>query len=399
MKLYQLVAKDALRRRRRLLYSALGVAVGVAVVIVVLTISKAGGDKIYMELDKYGANLMVRPAIQDVELHLGDLDLGNLFIGENYIEQSTLPQIRELTDGAIREWMGSSINIPEGENISTIAPQLYITTKIGGVSVVVVGIDPDSERVIKSWWEVDGEYPEQPDEAIVGQAAAGSLQISVGDTLSIENETVRVVGIIAETGSDDDYQIYLPLATVQRIFHKEGLLSSTDIRALCNACPVEVIADSINSNMLGVRAVAIKQIANNEMNVIDKMNNFMRILAGITLLIGAFGVINTMLSSVHDRIRDIGIMKAVGASRSQVVRMFLYEAVVIGLIGGVIGYGVGTLLSYLVGPLVLEGVNIAYVLDYLPAALGIAIAIAVVASVYPAFRASQIKVADSIRSI
>lgn len=148
----------------------------------------------------------------------------------------------------------------------------------------------------------------------------------------------------------------------------------------------------------GVRAVAIKQIANNEMNLMGKMNDFMMALAGITLLIGTFGVINTMVSSVHERIKDIGIMRAVGASRNQIIKMFLYEAVVVGVIGGIIGYGFGTLLSYLVGPLIFEGVTIAYVMDYLPASLGIAIAIAVIASMYPAFRASQIKVADSIRS-
>ncbi len=83
MKLYQVVAKDALRRRRRLLYTALGVVVGVAVFISVLTIADAGENKIYKELDKYGANLMVTPAIQDVGLNLGTLELGSLSVGEN----------------------------------------------------------------------------------------------------------------------------------------------------------------------------------------------------------------------------------------------------------------------------------------------------------------------------
>jgi len=399
MKLYQLVAKDALRRRRRLVYTALGVVVGVAVFISVLTISDAGENKIYKELDKYGANLMVTPAIEDVELNVGTLELGNLGVGENYIPQSTLPQIREITDTAIREYVGDSINVPEGDPIASIAPHLYTNTKIGEASVIVVGFDPNTEPAIKTWWDVRGEYPKQANEAVIGATASQVLKLNPGDTVLIKEEPFTIVGIINETGSNDDYQLFIPLATAQRIFSKDGLISAVDIRALCNGCPVEIIADEINANIPGVRAVAIKQIANNEMNLISKMNSFLMTLAGITLLIGAFGVVNTMMSSVHERVKDIGIMKAVGGSRGQILRMFLYEAFIIGVVGGFAGYLAGTLLSYVMGPLIFDGVSITYILDYLPAALGIAIGVAVVASVYPAFRASQIKVADSIRSL
>jgi putative ABC transport system permease protein len=105
------------------------------------------------------------------------------------------------------------------------------------------------------------------------------------------------------------------------------------------------------------------------------------------------------MSSVYQRVRDIGIMKSVGASRSQIVKMFLYEAIVIGLIGGILGFIVGTALAYLIGPLIFEGLAVNYALQYLPAALGLAILVSVVASVYPAYRASKISVADSFRSL
>jgi len=172
-----------------------------------------------------------------------------------------------------------------------------------------------------------------------------------------------------------------------------------DIRALCSACPVEFIADSINQNIPGVRAVAVKQIAETEMNLMEKINRFMIALAGITLVVGSFGVVNTMMSSVHQRVKDIGIMKSVGASRSQIVKMFLYEALVIGLIGGVLGYMVGTFLSYLIGPLIFEDLAVSYAPQYFLPALGLAILVAVVASAYPAYRASRVSVADSIRSL
>jgi len=106
-----------------------------------------------------------------------------------------------------------------------------------------------------------------------------------------------------------------------------------------------------------------------------------------------------MMTSVNERIKDIGIMRAVGASRSQIVKAFIYEAVIIGIIGGILGYILGTLLAYIAGPLVFEGTTVAYVPLYFVLALVLAIAVAVVATVYPAYRATQIKVADSFRSL
>jgi putative ABC transport system permease protein len=102
---------------------------------------------------------------------------------------------------------------------------------------------------------------------------------------------------------------------------------------------------------------------------------------------------------VNDRIKDIGIMRAVGASRGQIIKAFIYEAIIIGIIGGISGYMLGSVLAYLVGPLVFEGTTIVLVPQYFALALVLAIAVAVIATVYPAYRATQIKVADSFRSL
>jgi putative ABC transport system permease protein len=396
MKIHHVVAKDAMRSRRRVLYTALGVAVGVTAFIAVLTVSHAGEERLYGELDKYGPNLMVMPAINDVDLGLGDLTLGTLAVGDNYIAEDKLPQIRQITDGAIREELG----IEDEGDIATIAPKLYVNTKVDGASVMVVGFEPEQEMLIKSWWTISsGRYPEQPNEALLGARASATLDLDLGDNIPIEEQDVTVVGILGETGSDDDYQIFVPLKTVQKAFDKEGLISSADIRALCSACPVVMISDAVNSTIPGVRAVAVKQIAQTEMNLMGKINRFMLALAGITLAVGSFGVVNTMMSSVYARIKDIGIMKAVGASRRQIVRMFLYEAIAVGLVGGILGYIAGTSLSYVIGPVIYEDLSISFGMQYLPHALGLAILVAVVASVYPAYRASKVSVSDSLRSL
>ncbi len=396
MKLYQIVLKDITRRRKRMLYASLGVVIGVATIVAVMTIAVAGETNIYGQLEKYGANLVVMPALSDIDVGLGGLSLGTLVVGENYISEDSLPQVRQIADGLIREALG----IEDDGDIATIAPKLYLTTEIKGISVIVVGVDPQQERQLKTWWRIqEGEYIELADQALVGVTAADLLELSLGDKIALNGIEVTITGILEETGSNEDYQVFLPIETAQEAFDKERLVSSIDVRALCSACPTSDIAGSINGNIPGVRAVAVSQIAETEMGMMEKVGKFLLALAGITLAVGCFGVVNTMLTSVHERIKDIGIMRAVGASRDQIIRIFLYEAIIIGIAGGFLGYVVGTLLAYVVGPLIFGGVAVNYVPQYFLPALGLAVFIAVIATVYPAFRASRIKVADSFRSL
>jgi putative ABC transport system permease protein len=396
LKLYQIVFKDIIRRKKRIFYAALGVVIGTMTVIGVLNIARAGESKIYSQLEKYGANLTVIPSINNIDTNLGNLNLGTVSVGDNYIDESNLPKIREITDGLIRK----ARNITDPGNIATIAPTLYINTKINGANVIAAGVDPVSERNIKSWWEIaDGKYLSDSNEAMIGAVTAQVLKLKTGDQINLNGTNVTVTGILKETGSGEDYYVYVPLATLQTAYNKAGLISSIDIRALCNGCPVETIAAQLNSGVPGIRATAVKQIANTEMDMVQKVNKMMLALAGITLLIGIFGVVNTMMASVHERTKDIGIMRAVGASRNQIIMVFIFEALVIGIIGGVFGYLAGTALAYGIGPLIFDGATIHFLPLYLPISLGLSVAIAVIATLYPAFNATKIKIADAFRSL
>ena len=396
MKLYQMVLRDVIRRKKSVLFAVVGVIIGTMTVVGIFTIARAGEARMIDQLEKYGPNLTVIPAISSVDMQLGGLSLGTLSIGENYIAEEKLPQIREIADSEIREVLG----LDDEGDIATIAPKLYINTKVNGTSVMVVGVEPQEEIKIKTWWRVgEGEYLDHTDQALVGAVVAEMLGLNIGDPVALNGADITVAGILEETGSDEDYQVFVPLETLQKAFDKEGLISSMDIRALCNACPVVMIADDINNSIPGVRAIAVQQVASAEVEMMGRINRFMLALAGITLAVGLFGVGNTMMRSVNERIKDIGIMRAVGASHNQIMKVFIYQAIVIGIVGGVFGYLAGTLLAYALGPVLFGVSSISPVPQYFPMALGIAIGVAVIATVYPAFRAARIKVADSFRSL
>jgi len=396
MKLYQIIYKDIWRRKKRVLYAALGVVIGTMTVVGVLNIAQAGESKIYHQIEKYGANLTVIPAINNIDAKLGDLSLGTLSIGENYIPQTSLPKIREITDGQIKQ----ALKLTDQGDIATIAPELYINTAVKGVSLIVVGVEPQQELAIKSWLEMaDGQYLKADGQAVIGATTAQLLKVKTGDEIDINGNTFTVSGILKVTGGSEDYQLFTTLSSLQNVFNKQGLISTVDIRALCNACPVDTIASSINLNVPGVKAIAVKQIASSEMDLVQKVNRMMLSLAGITLLIGCFGVVNTMISSVHERTKDIGILRAVGASHRQIIGMFMFEAVVVGIIGGIAGYLAGTALAYAIGPLIFNDVKIQFLPWYLPLSIGFSVAIALLASIYPAFRATRIKIAEAFRAL
>jgi len=397
MKLYQVVLKDILRRKRRVLYAILGVVIGTMTVVGILTTATAGQAKITAQLEKYGANLSLLPAVKSFDTGLGTLNLGTINVGDNYIAEDKIPQIRQITDTLIRKYRP---DISTEGNISTIAPTLFIGTDVKGNSVVVAGIDPEEESQIKTWWVVSqGKYLDGADQALLGGQTATLLDLKIGDRLDLNTTTFTVVGILEDSGSDEDYQIFVPLSTLQNAFDKEGLVSSIDVRALCNGCPVEVIATALNQDIPGIRAVAVKQVAAAEMGMLEKINTFMLAIAGVTLIVGGFGVFNTLMTSISERKKDIGIMRAVGASRSQIIKALVYEAAVVGAGGGILGYIMGTALAFAIGPIIFEGTAISFVPIYLPVAFGLALCIAVLATLYPAIRAMKIKVADSFASL
>ncbi len=137
MKLYQVVLKDILRRKRRVLYAILGVVIGTMTVVGILTTAMAGQAKITAQLEKYGANLSLLPAVQSVGTGLGSLNLGTINVGDNYIAEDRIPQIREITDTLIK---GVRTDIKTEGNVATIAPTLFIAANVNGNTAVVAGI-------------------------------------------------------------------------------------------------------------------------------------------------------------------------------------------------------------------------------------------------------------------
>ncbi|AKB86028.1 ABC transporter permease [Methanococcoides methylutens] len=381
--------KDIFRRKNKLAIAVLGVIVAASAIVAVVTTFSAATDSLYEESTNFGANIIVRPQTDSIPLIAGSTSIGSISTGENYIEQTDIPRIYGIENNA---------------NLAVVAPRLYGVAETGNDNIIVMGVDIGQEKILRSWWNVEGEWLSNPEgmEVLLGKDIAIPLGLEVGSTFPLEKNDIfmelEVKGIIESTGGEEDGYIIMPLLTSQKLLDREGKISSIEIRALCNDCPVSEMSRQIEGVLPGIEARAMSQIVQSEMAMIDHTRNSAMAVSFITLLVSTLTVASTMLASVNEKIKEIGIMRAIGASDRQVITMLFIEGALIGMIGGSIGFFAGSLTSYSISPL-LGFAEPSPMWELLPLASGISIMVGLVASILPARRALKIDPAEVLRSV
>ncbi|WP_445474921.1 ABC transporter permease [Methanococcoides methylutens] len=389
MRLHSVVLKDIFRRKNKLAIAILGVIVATSAIVAVVTTFSAATDSLYEESASFGANIIVRPQTESIPLIAGSTSLGSISTGENYIVQSDIPRIYDIENSA---------------NLAVVAPRLYGVAGTGEESIIVMGVDVEQEKILKSWWNINGEWLSDPEgmEVLLGQDIATPLGLAAGSILTLERKDIvmdlEVKGIIESTGGEEDGYIVMPLLVSQKLLDKEGKVSSIEIRALCNDCPVSEMSRQIEEILPNVEARAMSQIVQSEMAMIEHTRTSAMAVSFITLLVSTLTVASTMLASVNEKIREIGIMRAIGASDLQVIKMLFIEGALIGMVGGTIGFVAGSLASYSIAPL-LNFTDPSPMWKLLPLVAGMSVIVGLVASIIPAKRALTIDPAEVLRSV
>ena len=354
----------------------------IAVIVSTFTVSAAMQAQVGNEIDKYGPNIVVTPNAQSINVPYGSVMVGNITILENAT--------------------ASIIKIPNKININVLSPKLYNQFLYENETILVVGVIPDKELLLKKWWNITGSLPRNDtNEILLGSALKTSLDLQKDDFMQIGNSSFMITGILDETGSVDDFSIFMPLHTAQSLFGFEGQVSEIDVGALCNNCPVEVVAQQITDALPDVKAVPIKQAIETRMQATQQTANFSLLLASIILVVGIASIMNTMLASVHERKKEIGVLMSLGASNTHLYRLFLSESAILGLVGGIVGALAGLLASLLIGPLLINiPVSFAEVPVFIiPICIGLAVGASVIASLYPTGRASKIDPVNSLKAM
>jgi putative ABC transport system permease protein len=229
---------------------------------------------------------------------------------------------------------------------------------------------------------------------------ATKLGKKAGDALVIDGEKHLVAGVIKELGSQEDNLIFGDLTMTQTMLKQPGKISLLEVSALCNTCPIEEIAKQIGGVLPTAKATALKQAVKARQDTVDRLNRFSIAVGAVVILIGMLVVLTTMMSSVNERTREIGIFRAIGFRKAHIIRIILFESLVISVIGGVLGYIIGVLAAKATAPMI-AGVEVTVKWNPLLGVLAVAVAVVVglIASAYPAYRAAKLDPAEALRFI
>ena len=385
MRLRTVAFSNLRRRKSRAAFLVAGLLVGIGTVVALLTLSQALTVQAQNSLETYGANIIVAPRTDGLSLTYGGVTVAGVSVGSQDIRQADLARIA---------------TIANRRNIAIIAPELLGAVSVGGRQGLLMGVQPKNEFDLKKWWSVDGRPPRNGHEIVAGSAAAAALKLRTGAVVSVDGQPFTVTGILRPTGSQDDNLLITDLGTAQGVLRKPGKVSMIQIAALCSNCPVEKIVAQLGGVLPGANVTAMQDKVKNRMHAIDQFRAFSWLVAGVIIGIEALVVFVTMMGSVNERTREIGIFRALGFRRLHVTSLILIEAVVASLLAGVLGYLAGMGVSYALLPLLAgDGVSVTWAPALAGGAVGLAVLIGAVASLYPALRASRMDPTVALRAL
>lgn len=382
MRTIDFVIRESLHRPRRSVTGLGYILLGVSIFVACQTINKALHDRTKEQLLRFGANIIVQPKGQHFDLGSGTVN-GGILLPESHV-------------GKIR-------SIEHRKMLVAVSPKLYERFTVAGTGLLVAGITPE-ERKAKPWWlignnVVAGSFPEEG-EILLGHHVAARVG---GDKAEIMlgGESFKVSGVLDETGSADDFMAFASLAAVQRISRKPGLVSLIEVSTSCIACKAMNIHDVVRQidKVLPSDAEVrlVMQIAEAQMGTLRKVQGFTMIMYVVVLTLCIFLLVNFMSSAVEERRREIGVLLAMGMSPRKIQQIFLLKILLFSVIGGLLGYGVGTGISMLLGPLVADA-EVSPILSLLPAAIALSLGLGAISSVLPVRRISRLDPVEALRA-
>ena len=385
MQLWDMAIESLKRRRGRFAFVVAALILGIGTVVALISLSKALQREVSDQLDQFGANIIVTPKSTVLGLGYGGIDVGGVAVDSGELRTGDADRI---------------LTIAHRRNLGAVAPKLIGTATIEGRAVLLIGVRFGQERHVKSWWQLQGRMPETAGESLLGSDAAAVLQKRVGDTARLGGRELRIVGVLAPTGSLDDRAVYADLLQVQTVLGRPDAVSLIDVSALCRGCPIGDIVTEIARVLPAARVAPIRQAVAAREQTVAQMTSFAYAVSLVVLLVGALVVMTTMMASVTERTQEIGILRAVGFRRTQIARLILLEAFGMSVLGSALGWAAGfgaarlfgRALAGLTTPVEAEP-GLALVALMLGGVLG------VVSGLYPAWRAAALDPSQALRHI
>jgi len=369
MNIFKLVSKNLLRRKGRFTFTLLGITI---------------------QADDLGADIIVMGRVDCPFIHRAVL------AGE------------QLPESVPREIVGQIAAI---DGITAAIPYLTLGTSIQQTPITLVGILPFEMKAHRGWSIESGVFftDENERSVVIGSGIASSARfdLNIGDTLTFRGQDFPIAAILQETGSNDDISVFMDLDVAQKVFGLDYYVSFI-------AVTVDDVTN-IERYIAAIMDIANLSVSTNEellssvLLILGSLDITLQLIAGVALIAAAFGIINTMMTAIYERRREIGILRATGCKRGAIFRIFILESGLYGLLGGLLGFIVGFIVSRLAAPFIQQNefvavlgnpdtaVNLSATL--LLNVIGLSILIAIVSGLYPAWKASKLTPMEAIRNV
>ena len=329
---------------------------------------------------------------------------------QTHVAQLTLDDAHALTDPAQAPHVAAVAPVVTAQSVvATYEGATHSVQSFTGTSSSYLGIDNDSVQAGAPF--TDDDWTARRRVALLGPTVAKDLVggdglAAVGRTVQFDAVNFQVIGVLTAKGStgpnDADDRVIAPLPAVQDTLTGYGVLSSVSVQAKSAdavATAQAEVQDVLNARHHVTSATADYSIFNASsiisaaQSTTQTFTVLLGAVAAISLLVGGIGVMNIMLVTVTERTREIGIRKAVGARRSDIVWQFLLEAVLLSLFGGAVGVAVGLAGSRFT----IVGVQPVVAPYSVVLAFGVALAVGLFFGLYPASRAAALRPIDALR--
>ncbi len=391
MNFLTLAAKNLTRRRGRTGLTVIGVAIAISVLFSLLALNSGYEKELNKEVNSMGVHILAVPKGCPYEA------------ASLIIHGGVIPKYLSATD------LENVTKIPDVELATPMLLHQFLKTdeKTGkSTPHIIYGIEIKEMLQLKPWWKVEGRFFEDSESRVmlVGKDLADKENLSVGQRLPVSpaKEDFTIVGIMERTGDQDDQFHFFPLKEAQRVFGKEDKITTIAVKVR-DVSRISEVSEEMEK-VPDIQVVTMTQIMGTIMNLAGSAKSLLLTVIVIALIISAFGIINTLLMSVNERVREFGMMKAIGASGSDIGKMVLMETVFITISGGIIGtiaalVGSSLIESFVKGmlPYSPSGSLISFSPELVGFSIAFSLFMGLVCGIYPAFLSARLSPMEAIR--